>query len=177
MVDLLWWLQQGVVLEWFSLVRQLLVLARSWGTLNSELLTRTSRSCWQLDFRKLNQWPPLGKSWLGLHLKVSNKFWENSTLSLMKNLRDEIWSTNFSSPVVTAFLCKLYCHFYDPITPWMTFPLQPCLVSYRHEFILQFRVSGLQLVLPFEVSLYTSTCFTTPTNPLSLFAQVTQFGL
>ena len=170
MVDLLWWLQQGVVLEWFGLVRQLIVIARTWGTLNSELLTRTSRSCWQLDFRKLNSCPhslvpPLGKSWLGLHLKISKKFWENSTLSLIKNLRDEIWSTNFSSPVVTAFLCKLYCHFYDLITPWMTYPLQLCLVSYRHGFIFQFRVSasfGLQLVLPFEVSLYTSTYFTTP---------------
>ena len=63
----------GVVLEWFKLVRQLLVLARSWGILNSELITRTSRSCWQLDFRKLNQCP-LGKSWLGLHLKVSKNF-------------------------------------------------------------------------------------------------------
>ena len=96
---------------------------------------------------------------------MSNKFWENSTLSLMKNLRDEIWSTNFSSPVVTAFLCKLYCHFYDLITPWMTFSLKLCLMSYRDGFILQFRVSGLQLVLPFEVSLYTSTYFTTLLTP------------
>ena len=57
MVDLLWWLQRGVVLELFKFVRQLIVLAWSWGTLNSELLTRTSRSCWQLDFRKSNSCP------------------------------------------------------------------------------------------------------------------------